>query len=97
MVSRKVLEERGVFTCDMDELREQLDEIHSMLTILATHPDTAHSLELLLAIQAVGRSIMAVRADMSEIDDVLRGRGAIVDAQERLRRPRSFTGLVPVP
>ena len=97
MVSRKVLEERGVFTCDMDELREQLDEIHSMLTILATHPDTAHSLELLLAIQAVGRSIMAVRADMSEIDDVLRGRGAIVDAHERLRRPRSFTGLVPVP
>ena len=88
MVSRKVLDERGVFTCDMDELREQFDEIHSTLTILATHPDTAQSTELMHALQGIARSVMALRLDVSEIDDVLRGRGAIIDAHERLRRER---------
>jgi hypothetical protein len=78
MVSRKVLDERGVFTCDMDELREQIDEIHSMLTIVATHADAAQDTDLLLALQGVARSVMALRSGMSEIDDVLRERGAIV-------------------
>ena len=88
MVSRKVLDERGVFTCDMDELREQLDEIHSTLTILAIHADTSQDAELLLALQGVARSVMALRSNVSEIDDVLRERGAIVDAHEYLRRRR---------
>lgn len=86
MVSRKVLDERGVFACDMDELREQFDEIHGTLTILATHADTAQDSELLLALQGVARSVMALRLDVSEIDEVLRERGAIVDAHEHLRR-----------
>ena len=85
MVSREVLDERGVFTCDMDEVREQLDEIDGTLTILASHPDTAHSTELLLALQGVARSVTALRRDVTEIDEVLRERGAIVDAQEYLR------------
>jgi hypothetical protein len=88
MVSRKVLDERGVFTCDMDELREQCDEIHSTLTILATYADTAQESELLLALQGVARSVMALRLDVSEIDEVLRERGSIVDAHEYLRRQR---------
>src|SRR3954463_3725759 len=88
MVSRKVLEERGVFTCDMDELREQFDEIHSMLTILATYADSAQDSELLLALHGVARSVMALRLNVSEIDDVLRDRGAIVDAHAELRRQR---------
>ena len=32
MVCRKILDERGIFTCDMDELGEQFDDIHSTLT-----------------------------------------------------------------
>jgi hypothetical protein len=88
MVSRKVLDERGVFTCDMDELREQFDEIHSTLAILGTHAGAAQDSELLFALQGVARSVMALRLDVSEIDDVLRGRGAIVDAHECLRRQR---------
>jgi len=88
MVSRKVLDERGVFTCDMDGLREQFDEIHSTLTILATHAGADQDSELLLALQGVARSVMALRLDVSEIDDALRGRGAIVDAHEYLRRRR---------
>lgn len=88
MVSRKVLGERGVFTCDMDELREQLDEIHSTLVILATHADTAEDSELLLALQGVARSVMALRLDVTEIDEVLRERGAIADAGAYLRRQR---------
>jgi hypothetical protein len=88
MVCRKVLDERGVFTCDMEELREQLDEIHSMLVILATHAGMAQDPELLFAIQGVSRSIVGLRTDVSEIDEVLRARGAIVDAHEYLRRQR---------
>jgi hypothetical protein len=88
MVSRKVLDERGVFTCDTDEVREQLDEIHGMLTMLVTHPETAQEPELMLALQAVTRSILAVRQDVSDIDEVLRERGAIVDANEYLHRRR---------
>jgi hypothetical protein len=88
MVSRKVLDDRGVFTCDMDELREQLDEIHSTLTILALHADTAQDAELLLALQGVARSVLALRSNVGEIDDVLRERGAIVDAHDYLRRRR---------
>ena len=88
MVSRKVLDERGVFTCDMDELREQLDEIHGALTMLITHTDTAQHEELQLALQGVARSLMALRLDVREIDDALRERGAIVDAHEFLRRQR---------
>jgi hypothetical protein len=89
MVSRKVLDERGVFTCDMDEVREQLDEIHGTLTILATHVDVAVSSELLLALQGVTRSVMALRVDVNEIDEVLRERGAVLDAHEELRRQRA--------
>jgi hypothetical protein len=88
MVSRKVLDERGIFTCDMDELSEHFDEIDSTLTILATHADTAQDVDLLLALQGVARSIRSLRADLSEIDDVLRERGAVVDAHEYLRRQR---------
>jgi hypothetical protein len=88
MVSRKVLDEQGVFTCDMDEVREQLDEIDGTLTILATHPDAAQSSELLLALQGLARSVLALRRDVSVIDEVLRERGAIVDAHEHLRRER---------
>ncbi|HXU68919.1 MAG TPA: hypothetical protein VN947_06295 [Polyangia bacterium] len=88
MLSRKILEERGVFTCDMNEVHEQLDEIQSTLTILATHAGTAQDSELLLALQGVARSVSALRQDMSEIDEVLRERGAIVDAHEYLRRQR---------
>ena len=88
MVSRKVLEDRGVFTCDMDEVREQFDEIESTLTLLATHADSAHDPELILALRGVVRSVIALRADVREIDDVLRDRGAIVDAHEYLRRRR---------
>ncbi len=86
MVSRKVLDERGVFTCDMDELREQFDEIHSTLTILALRADTAQDLELLFALQGAARSVMALRRDLNDVDEVLRERGAIVDAHEYLRR-----------
>ena len=85
MVSRKVLDERGVFTCDMEELREQLDEIHSMLVILGTHAGMAQDPELLFALQGVARSIVGLRTDVSEIDEVLRARGAILDAHEYLR------------
>jgi len=88
MLSRKVLDERGVFTCDMDEVREQFDEIHGTLTILATHAVTAQDAELLLALQGVVRSVSALQLDVSEIDEVLRERGAIVDAHEFLRRRR---------
>jgi hypothetical protein len=88
MVSRKVLDERGVFTCDMDELREQFDEIHGTLTMLVTHTDTAEHSELQLALQGVARSVMALRVDVREIDDALRERGAIIDAHEYLRRQR---------
>jgi hypothetical protein len=88
MVSRKVLEERGVFTCDMDDVREQLDEIQGTLTMLSTHADVAQSDELLLTLQGVARSVLALRRDVSDIDDVLRDRGAIIDAHEQLRRQR---------
>jgi hypothetical protein len=88
MVRRKVLDERGVFTCDMDELGEQLDEIHSTLTILATHAGAAQDSELLLALQGVVRAVTALHLDVSEIDEVLRQRGAIVDAHAYLRRQR---------
>jgi len=86
MVSRKVLDERGVFTCDMDEVRLQFDEIDSTLTMLATHADTAQNEQLLNALQGVARSVMALRRDVSDIEDVLRDRGAIVDAHEYLTR-----------
>ena len=49
MVCRKVLDERGIFTCDMDELGEQFDEIDSTLTLLATHPGNAQDAELMFA------------------------------------------------
>jgi len=88
MVSRKVLDERGVFTCDMDEVHEQFDEIHGTLTLLATHADTAQNAELLFALQGVARAVMALRMDVGEIDESLRERGAIVDAHEYLRRRR---------
>lgn len=88
MVCRKVLDERGIFTCDMDELGEQFDEIESTLTLLATHPDTAQDAELMHTLRGVVRSVMALRLDVSEIDEVLRQRGAIVDAHEYLRRQR---------
>jgi hypothetical protein len=88
MLSRKILEERGVFTCDMNEVHEQLDEIHSTLSILATHAGTDQDSELLLALQGIARSVAALRQDVSEIDEVLRERGAIVDAHEYLRRQR---------
>lgn len=88
MMSRKVLDERGVFTCDMDELREQFDEITSTLTILTTHPDVAASSELLLALQGIVRSVTALRQDVSTVDDVLRNRNAILDAHAELRRRR---------
>ena len=88
MVSRKVLDERGVFTCDMNEVREQFDELHSTVTILATYAESEQESELMLALQGVARSVMALRLDVSEIDEVLRERGAIVDAHEVLRRQR---------
>ena len=88
MLSRKILDERGVFTCDMNEVHEQFDEIHSTLTILATHADTAQDAELQLALQGIARSVSALRLDVSEIDEVLRERGAIIDAHEYLRRQR---------
>jgi hypothetical protein len=88
MVSRKVLDDRGVFTCDMDELTEQLDEIHSSLTILATYAGIEQDNDLQLALQSVARATMALRCDVCEIDEVLRERGAIVDAHEYLRRQR---------
>jgi hypothetical protein len=88
MVSRKVLDERGVFTCDMDDLREQFGEIHSTLTMLLTHTDTAQHAELMLALQGVARSVLALDRDVSDIDEVLRERGAIGDAHEYLRRQR---------
>ena len=94
MVSRKVLDERGVFTCDMDDVRQQLDEIDGMLTLLSTHPETTHSTEMLLALQGVARSLTALRRDVTQIDEVLRERGAIVDAHEYLhdeRRPREHS------
>jgi len=88
MVSRKVLDERGVFTCDMDDVREQLDELHGTLTMLSTHADLAQSAELLLALQGAARSVLALRRDVSDIDDVLRDSGAVIDAHEQLRRER---------
>lgn len=88
MVSRKALDERGVFTCDMDELREQFDEIHGTLTMLATHADIAEHEEVMLALQGVARAVLSLRMDVGEIDDVLRDRGAVVDAHEYLRRQR---------
>ena len=88
MLSRKVLHARGVFTCDMDEVREQFDEIHGTLTMLATLTDSAQVAELMLALQGVVRSVSALQLDVSEIDEVLRERGAIVDAHEFLRRRR---------
>ncbi len=88
MVSRKVLDDRGVFTCDMDELTEQLDEIHGALTIVATYAGIEQDADLQLALQGVARAVMALRSDVCEIDEVLRERGAIVDAHEYLRRQR---------
>jgi len=88
MVMRKILDERGVFTCDMDELHEQLDEIHGTVMMLATHSDAAVGMEPLLALQGVARSIQALRRDVTEIDEVLRERGAIVDAHAYLRSQR---------
>jgi hypothetical protein len=88
MVCRKILDERGIFTCDMDELGEQFDEIQSTLTLLATHPDTAQDPDLQLTLRGIVRSVMALRLDMNEIDEVLRQRGAVVDAHEYLRRQR---------
>jgi hypothetical protein len=55
---------------------------------VATHADAAQDTDLLLALQGVARSVMALRSGMSEIDDVLRERGAIVDAHAYLRRRR---------
>jgi len=90
MVSRKVLEERGVFTCDMDELHQQFEELNGTLTMLVTHTNTALDAELMLALQGVTRSLLALERDVREIDDTLRDRGAIVDAHEYLRRRREY-------
>ena len=74
MVSRKALDERGVFTCDMDDVHEQFDEIDCTLTMLATHADTAENSQLLRALQGVARSLISLRRDVTHIDAVLRDR-----------------------
>jgi len=85
MVSRQILDERGVFTCDMDELADRLAELQSTLQVLTDRARGSDDLEMHFALGAASRLLFAISRDVVEIDEALRERGAIVDAQECLR------------
>jgi hypothetical protein len=86
MVSRQILDERGVFTCDMDELADRLAELQSTLQVLADRARGSDDLDMQFALGAASRLVFGISREIVEIDEVLRRRGAIVDAEERLRR-----------
>ena len=91
MVCRKILDERGIFTCDMDELGDQFDEIRQYvddqsLRILIRLRIIRNAIFLLVRHRYAGQNLL--RLDLNDIDEVLRQRGAVVDAHEYLRRQR---------
>lgn len=86
MVSRQILDEQGVFTCDMEELAERLAELQSTVQVLADRARGGDDLDMHHALGAASRLVFAISRDLVEIDEVLRRRGVIVDAREYLRR-----------
>ncbi len=86
MVSRQILDDRDVFTCDMDELADRLSELQSTLQVLADHAEGSDDLDMHFALRAASRLVFGISREVVEIDEALRRRGAIVDTQERLRR-----------
>ena len=110
MVSRKVLDEGGVFTGDMDEprgqipdeqgvltrdmdgLADRLAELLSTLQVLADRARGKGDLDMHFVLGAASRLLFGTLRDLVLIDEVLRRRGAIVDAHECLRRQREDEG-----
>ena len=86
MVGRQILDDEGVFTCDMDELADRLAELQSTLQVLADRAGGGDDLELHFALGAASRLLFGISRDLVEIDETLRRRGAIVDARAILRR-----------
>ena len=92
MVSRQLLDEQGVFTCDMDELASQVAEVLSTLQVLADRARDSDDLDMHLVLAATCRTLFGISRDLVEIDEALRRRGAIVDAHEYLRRQLAHGG-----
>ena len=86
MVSRQLLDEQGVFTCDMDELANRVAELLSTLQVLADRARDSDDPDMHLVLGAACRIVFGISRDLVEIDEVLRRRGAILDANEYLRR-----------
>lgn len=86
MISRQLLDEQGVFTCDMDELADGVAELLSTLQVLADRARDSDDVDLRLVLDSARRLAFGISRDLVEIDEVLRRRGAIIDAHERLRR-----------
>jgi hypothetical protein len=80
MVSRQILDERGVFTCDMDELADRLAELQSTLQVLADRAGGSDDLDMHFALGAASRFLFGISRDLIEIDEELRRGGAIVSA-----------------
>ena len=92
MVSCKVLDKRGVreerdvLTRDMDNLADRLAELLSTLQVLADRARGNGDLDMHFVLGAASRLLFGTMRDLIEIDEVLRQRGAIVDAHAYLRR-----------
>lgn len=98
MVDRRVLDQRGVFTSDMEEVADRFSELHGTLTLLASHAHANDDHEMMFALQGVARTVLDLARDVDELDEVLRDRGAIVDAEEAMARQREpAENVVPLP
>jgi hypothetical protein len=94
MVDRKVLDDRGVFTCDMEELQDRLDEVHCILEMIGERIER-DSCEHARVVDGVARAIRTISYDLGNIDDVLRERGVIVEAAEAMERQRAAEAAPP--
>ena len=89
MIDRKTLDERGVFVSDMGDVSDRLNEIHSTLRLMIDRVNGhADDLDLLFGLQGSARTLLGVMSDLNDLEEVLTERGAIVTAEEFMRRKR---------
>lgn len=89
MVDRKILDERGIFTCDMQDLQERLNEAHCTL-LLIVEAVNEHTPEAATAIEGVGRMICDISMDLNDVEEVLRERGGVVTPEQARQRAASM-------
>jgi nitrogen-specific signal transduction histidine kinase len=92
MLSRHLPDEQCVFTREMDEVADRLSELLSMLQVLADRARGSDDLDMHFVLGAASRIVFGILRDVVQIDEVLRRRGAIVDAYEYLRNQHEQQG-----